>query len=284
MTSTPPNPKPATPSSDPVLSLLHFAHPTSPTTAAQIYRDKLQHKHVPLLPTPKPKDNREGRRLQRLRKKEYYFKHAKAKPLSARRKRELGVHELRKEEIRYEVYEGLNQLWGGYMREVLGFTQDISNASMNANANAKAMASTSSRQITAQSHGSLIASADFHGASIEVVRSRCAGYVGVKGIVVRETKFTFVIVGRVRVEDEEGTEKEKDRCWTVPKRGSVFRVEVPLQSHGQKEGTDDQGRGIEQGDKKRKVVFELNGSALEVRPVDRATKKFKFNWKAMEDL
>lgn len=48
--------------------------------------------------------------------------------------------------------------------------------------------------ITPNSHGSKLASADFHGAEIEVVRSRCAGRVGAKGIVVRDTKFTFVIV------------------------------------------------------------------------------------------
>lgn len=49
-------------------------------------------------------------------------------------------------------------------------------------------------RITALSHGSKLVSADFHGAEIEVVRSRCGGRVGVKGIVVKDTKFTFVIV------------------------------------------------------------------------------------------
>lgn len=48
--------------------------------------------------------------------------------------------------------------------------------------------------ITPNSHGSKLASSDFHGADLEVVRSRCAGRVGVRGIVVRDTKFTFVIV------------------------------------------------------------------------------------------
>lgn len=48
--------------------------------------------------------------------------------------------------------------------------------------------------VTALSHGSKLVSADFHGAEVEVVRSRCAGRVGVRGIVVRDTKFTFVVV------------------------------------------------------------------------------------------
>lgn len=50
--------------------------------------------------------------------------------------------------------------------------------------------------VTAASHGSKLVSADFHGAEIEVVKSRCSGRVGLKGIVVRDTKFTFVVVTR----------------------------------------------------------------------------------------
>lgn len=43
-------------------------------------------------------------------------------------------------------------------------------------------------------HGSKLVSADFHGAEVEVVRSAAGGRVGIKGIVVRDTKFTFVVV------------------------------------------------------------------------------------------
>ena len=48
--------------------------------------------------------------------------------------------------------------------------------------------------VTPASHGAKLVSADYHGAEVEVVRSRCAGRVGTKGIVVRDTKFTFQIV------------------------------------------------------------------------------------------
>lgn len=48
--------------------------------------------------------------------------------------------------------------------------------------------------VTAQSAGSKLASADFHGSEVVVVRSRCVGMVGFKGIVVRDTKFTFQII------------------------------------------------------------------------------------------
>lgn len=49
-------------------------------------------------------------------------------------------------------------------------------------------------KITPHSHGSRLVSADFHGAWVEVARSGCYGRVGVRGIVVRDTKFTFVLV------------------------------------------------------------------------------------------
>lgn len=42
--------------------------------------------------------------------------------------------------------------------------------------------------------GPMLASADYHGAELEVVRSRCVGRVGCKGIVVKDTKFTFEMI------------------------------------------------------------------------------------------
>lgn len=48
--------------------------------------------------------------------------------------------------------------------------------------------------LTPASHGAKLVSADFHGAEVEVVRSRASGRVGIQGIVVRDTKFTFVVV------------------------------------------------------------------------------------------
>ena len=50
--------------------------------------------------------------------------------------------------------------------------------------------------VTANSAGSKLASADYHGAEVTVVRSRCMGMVGLGGIVVRDTKFTFQVVTR----------------------------------------------------------------------------------------
>lgn len=49
--------------------------------------------------------------------------------------------------------------------------------------------------VTPTSYGAKLVSADMHGAMVEVVRSRASGRVGLKGIVVRDTKFTFLVVG-----------------------------------------------------------------------------------------
>lgn len=38
--------------------------------------------------------------------------------------------------------------------------------------------------------------ADFHGAKVKVVRSKCPSLVGIKGIVILDTKNTFKVIGK----------------------------------------------------------------------------------------
>ncbi|KAK4935850.1 hypothetical protein LTR10_023162 [Elasticomyces elasticus] len=226
------------PISHPAHALLSRAH--SPDTSARIFTDKIKNKPLLLEPTA-GSDKRALRRHIRLHKKEYYLRKRKPRPLSAKEKRALGVFKLQKEEIKYDIYKNLHDLWNGYMLEVLGFTS------------AKEGDATTKRipTVTAQSHGSLLASADFHGAEIEVVRCGDAGKVGIKGVVVRDTKFTFVVV------------TAKDEVKTLPKRDTVFKYEVVLPGE-------------------KKLVFEVHGNQFEFRPVDRANRKFK--WKLMDYL
>ena len=67
-------------------------------------------------------------------------------------------------------------MWLGYMREILGIKEG------------------ERFYMTAQSAGSKLASADFHGAEVTVVRSRAIGMLGLKGIVVKDTRFTFQVI------------------------------------------------------------------------------------------
>ena len=89
----------------------------------------------------------------------------------------LGIYDIPKSAQNYEIYVPLHKMWLGYMWEILAINEQRTGA-----------------YITAQSAGSKLASADYHGAKIMVVRSRCTSLVGLAGIVVRDTKFTFQII------------------------------------------------------------------------------------------
>lgn len=157
--------------------LLSKAHP--PEKAYIIFVEKILQKPLHLRPTspdPTSQNARATRRLQRLRKKELSARRQKPKPLSAKEKRISGIYEIAKHAQKYEVYLPLHSMWLCYMWEILGLEKGE-----------KAF-------VTAQSVGTKLASADFHGAELVVVRSRCVSMVGLKGIVVRDTKYTFVIV------------------------------------------------------------------------------------------
>lgn len=177
-TTTPPPPKQHI-----AHDLLSRAH--SPNTAETLFTERIRQKPLYLRPTsPTPADNRSRRRHHRLRKKEYSLRKQKPKPLSAREKRATRIHDLPREECKYEIFKGLHAMWVEYMQEVLDLKAPSS------------LGQGQAHPVTAASHGSKLVSADFHGAEIEVVKSRCSGRVGLKGVVVRDTKFTFVVVTR----------------------------------------------------------------------------------------
>lgn len=165
-------------------TLLLNAHP--PEVASTIFTDKVRHKPLRLRatsPNPTSHDARAQRRLQRLRKTEKARLKAerKPKPLSAKQKRISGIYDIPPHAQKYEIYVALHRMWVGYMWEVLGLKEGES-------------AVPKAAYVTAQSAGKVLAAADFHGAEIMVVRSRCVGMVGLAGIVVRDTKFTFQVI------------------------------------------------------------------------------------------
>lgn len=140
------------------------------------------------------------------------------------------AHAHREEVVTYSVYRGLNRLWQGYVCEALGLrkatTTTITTTTTTSAAAATAATTTTSTTprignearkhtqvnkvadaadaagvvvVSAQTHGAQLASLDYHGAELEVVRCRCVGRVGVSGVVIRDTKFTFVLVTRADV-------------------------------------------------------------------------------------
>lgn len=163
----------------PAHTILLQAH--TPEAASAIFTDKVLHKPLHLRPTspdPTSQDARATRRLQRLHKKEKLQRRRKVKPLSAKEKRISGIYDIPDAVKKYEIFVPLHRMWVGYMWEILGMKEGGKGF------------------VSAQSAGSKLASADYHGAELTVVRSRCAGMVGLEGIVVKDTKFTFQIITR----------------------------------------------------------------------------------------
>ncbi|KAI9821803.1 MAG: hypothetical protein M1827_002384 [Pycnora praestabilis] len=212
--------------------LLSRAFPTEDAT--RIFTEKVKQKPLYLRPSDtEVADARELRRRERLRKQTLRRKKQKPKPLSAKEKRALCIYDIPKESQKYHIYEPLHRMWVTYVQEVLG---------------------DGCEPVTAQAAAKLV-SADFHGAEVEVVKARCVSRVGVRGIVVKDTKFTFEIVTR------------GDEVKTLPKEHSTFRFEIPSPVQASK-ASDDTNTS-------RNLVFELHGSQFKNRATDRANKKFK---------
>jgi ribonuclease P protein subunit POP4 len=220
--------------------LLSKAH--SPDTAERIYQEKIRKRPLHLKPT-EPDTTQQARRLARRIKLSKLKKRNKPAPLSARQKRALMLYEIPKLEQKYEIYEPLNRMWIGYIQEVLGLEEG---GGMVTNVAA-----------------AKLCSADFHGAELEVVRSRCVSRVGVKGIVVKDSRFVFEVVTK------------GNGVKVLPKEHTIFRFTVPFP--GKKlDGVEGGTEGEAEPEKKPKdLLFELHGDQFKYRAADRANRKFK---------
>lgn len=212
--------------------LLARAH--SPDSANRIYSEKIQHRSLILRPTSPPPGALNARSIRRKARQEKKAKQKqRPKPLSARERRSLDLYTIRKEDQKYDIYQPLNKLWLGYARELLG--NDVYSGGPNAAAK--------------------LASAEFHGALVEVVRSSCPSRVGLRGIVVRDRKFVVEVI------------TQKRGLKVVPKEGTIFRIEVPVE--------DTLTDGYKQGERERKFAFDVLGDQMMLRAADRANRKFK---------
>lgn len=137
-------------------------------------------------------------------------------------------------------------MWIGYIQEILALENERS------------------LPITAAAAAKLT-SADYHGAEVEVVRSRCVSRVGVRGIVVKDSRGVFEVITK------------SDKLKTIPKEGTIFRFTIPLPEMGEDGETPaDGGVAAEEGETaKRELVFELHGDQFMYRAADRANRKFK---------
>jgi ribonuclease P protein subunit POP4 len=159
-----------------------LARANSPTLAESIFQENVIRRPLLIRKTAladRPNNERETRRRVREKKvTEKARRKHKPRPLSAKDKRALGIHQIPADQQKYRIFLPLHRLWLGYMRELLGVDQ----------------MQEKQRRLDHANAGSSIASADCHGAMVEVVKSRCVERVGIKGIVAKETRGTFEVI------------------------------------------------------------------------------------------
>jgi len=239
--------------------LLARAH--SPTSVQRIYNEKIKYRPFllrPSSPTRASLNERDVRRKARAQAKE--TKKQRPKPLSARDRRRLGLYHVPKEGRKYALFEPLYRLWIGYMREILG--DDVYRGGADC--------------------AHKLAGAEFTGAEMEVVRSGCVSRVGLRGIVIKDSRHAFELITK------------KNQVKLIPKEGSVFRVEVPVEemaSEGRTCKDENQaapGEGIEIRTQKpdtlasaqastepKKFIFDIHGNQFLYRAADRSSRKWK---------
>ncbi|XP_078066932.1 ribonuclease P protein subunit p29 [Mustelus asterias] len=161
--------------------------------------------------------NRKAVILEHLLKKHKKTKR-KAKCLSAKERRELRIFELKPEQQRYELFLPLHELWKQYIRDLCnGLKPDMQT----------------------QMIQTKLLKADFHGAIVTVMKSKCPSYVGATGIILQEMKHIFKIITK------------ENKLKVIPKQNSVFSVEI--------DG----------------FVSYIYGSKFQLRSSERSAKKFK---------
>ncbi|GJJ72131.1 ribonuclease P protein subunit POP4 [Entomortierella parvispora] len=173
-----------------------------------VYGSKVKNK-VFSLDNPPKESSAETKEKQKKRKR-----NNKSKALTAKEKRTLGVYDIPVNARKYTLFQPLHDLWKGYIDELYGSSSPTN-------------------------FSQKLLKADFHGAIITVIRSKCPTYVGVSGIVAQETENVFKII------------TVNDALRVVPKVNSVFTVHI------------------------RNSIFTIHGNQFRYRASMRSTKKFK---------
>lgn len=125
------------------------------------------------------------------------------------------------------------QLWVGYIRELLNVPTTLSDASkLNINGSSALMK---------------LSMADYNGAFLKVASSQNENQVGIEGIVLWDSQKNFIMLCRGNLVDE---------VKIIPKKGTVFNFEVPLNA-------DDA------------LSYTILGDRFKYRSSDRAGRKFK---------
>ncbi|XP_006613343.2 ribonuclease P protein subunit p29 [Apis dorsata] len=154
-------------------------------------------------------------------------KKCKGKLLTNRKRMQLGLRKISyNSDMKYTDLLPLNKLWLNYMQQVLGikFFTNIPRDPIDPNW----------ENINQQ-----LVKVDFHGAQISIVGSKCPSLIGLKGIIIQDTKNTFKICGTDNI------------IRTIPKDVIIMNIYL------------------------KEVKLEFFGKDLSIRPTERTIKKFK---------
>lgn len=135
---------------------------------------------------------------------------------------------------RYENYLPMyEKLWLGYIREVLGLEKDIEdNKKININEATVLMK---------------LSMAEYNGSLLRVVKSINKDIIGKQGIVIWDSQKSFIMITKGKLIDE---------VKVIPKRGTVFNFEVPINDADA-------------------LQYTILGDRFKYRSSDRAARKFK---------
>ncbi|XP_037068220.1 ribonuclease P protein subunit p29-like [Pollicipes pollicipes] len=123
--------------------------------------------------------------------------------LTSRSRRELGLHKLSRTGLKFDNYLPLNDMWSQYMRHYLNL-----DVLLGQGFRAEPWDSRTEHCLLQ------VCRADYHGALLRVLRSRCASYRGVSGLVLLETRGTFQLI------------TPDNRLKLIPKEHSIFETSV----------------------------------------------------------
>uniref|UniRef100_A0A0P4WD40 Ribonuclease P protein subunit p29 n=1 Tax=Scylla olivacea TaxID=85551 RepID=A0A0P4WD40_SCYOL len=154
--------------------------------------------------------------------------HRGKKRLTSKERRDLGLHLIDKTNKTFEMFLPIHDLWKSYAQELLHISHFLQSG-WNGDA----------RDTKTETIQNRVRKMDYFGCFLRVTRSRCSEYVGIQGIVIRETKNTLVMVC------------PDDHVKTIPKVHSEFSFVV--------DG----------------VGFSIMGNHLHQRPAERAKHNFK---------
>ncbi len=213
---------------DIALSLLKQTN-LSADRIANIIETKIDRKSLLLLPTPTG-ENKDSRAIRLAKIKQQRDSKRKPRPLSAAERRRSGYNDIPKEAWNYSLYVDLNKLWTGYISEVL----------------------------KGGGYEAKLLKADYHGASLTVIKCKCPSRLFLFGIVVKETRHTFVICTKNNV------------LKNIPKEGTVFQFEAELIADTSASPTT-----TENAAKPDVMKWEVCGEHFGYRAAERVGKKFK---------